>query len=317
MEEWVEGYLEKERTLAVKGVFILLVFLSHFSGYVRGDDLWLRAYRWASGFMGQSVVVPFLLYSGFGVMESLRAKGEAYRRTMPRRRILGTLLRFDVAVLCFAALALALGHAFSWRQFALSLVAWDSLGNSNWYIFVILVCYAVAWAVGRHSVWWLCAGLSAAMIGLASCRPPWWSNTILAFAFGAVYSVYREPLERFLRRWYWPLFASLAAVYSALWFVECVPHLACLVGNCRALLFAILVVMATMKVRLDSPVLRWFGANLFAVYIYQRVPMIALSETMPQWFCGIRAFAALFVCLSTTVAIAALVRKAEGRLAPR
>ena len=132
MEEWVEGYLEKERTLAVKGVFILLVFLSHFSGYVRGDDLWLRAYRWASGLMGQSVVVPFLLYSGFGVMESLRAKGEAYRRTMPRRRILGTLLRFDVAVLCFAALALALGHAFSLRQFALSLVAWESLGNSDW-----------------------------------------------------------------------------------------------------------------------------------------------------------------------------------------
>ena len=43
----------------------------------------------------------FLFYSGYGVMESIRKKGEAYVVAMPRHRVAGTLINFDVAVLIF------------------------------------------------------------------------------------------------------------------------------------------------------------------------------------------------------------------------
>lgn len=33
-----------------------------------------------------------------------------------------------------------------------------------------------------------------------------------------------------------------------------------------------------MKIRVDNPILQWIGKHAFAVYILQRLPMIALSE---------------------------------------
>lgn len=58
----------------------------------------------------QLVVVMFLFYSGYGVGESFKRKGDGYVKSMPRHRILATLLNFDVAVIVFILLGLALGH---------------------------------------------------------------------------------------------------------------------------------------------------------------------------------------------------------------
>lgn len=133
-------YLGREQCESVKGIFILLVFFSHFMGYVRQTG--------GVAFdmpLGQLIVTLFLFYSGYGVMESIRTKGAAYVREMPKRRILTTLLNFDIAVLAFIGVDLLLGQSLTAKQCLLSLVAWDSVGNSNWYIFVILLCYVAAW----------------------------------------------------------------------------------------------------------------------------------------------------------------------------
>lgn len=34
----------------------------------------------------------------------------------------------------------------------------------------------------------------------------------------------------------------------------------------------------TMKIKIDSPALKWCGKNLFPFYIYQRIPMIILAK---------------------------------------
>ena len=47
------------------------------------------------------MVAPFLFWSGFGVMESIRRKGEAYVRALPVNRGLRTLIHFDCALLLF------------------------------------------------------------------------------------------------------------------------------------------------------------------------------------------------------------------------
>jgi len=33
-----------------------------------------------------------------------------------------------------------------------------------------------------------------------------------------------------------------------------------------------------MKIKIDSPALKWCGKNLFPFYIYQRIPMIILAK---------------------------------------
>jgi uncharacterized phage infection (PIP) family protein YhgE len=68
---------------------------------------------------------------------------------MPRHRILGTLLNFDVAIIAFIIVDLLLGISISVNRCMLSLIAWEEVGNSNWYIFVILLCYIVTYVTMR------------------------------------------------------------------------------------------------------------------------------------------------------------------------
>lgn len=133
-------YMSKSQCNVVKGVFILIVFFSHFQQYVseaggRVFDIYL----------GQLMVAMFLFYSGYGVAASFAKKGVSYVRDFPKRRILTTLLNFDIAVAAFIVLDLIIGRPIGACQALLSFVCWESVGNSNWYIFAIIYCYAVAW----------------------------------------------------------------------------------------------------------------------------------------------------------------------------
>ena len=85
------GCLSRDTANVIKGAFILLVFNSHICDYW-GESNIIR------GFLGQMIVVPFLFYSGYGVMESIKMKGLDYIKSIPCHRILSTLLNFDVAV---------------------------------------------------------------------------------------------------------------------------------------------------------------------------------------------------------------------------
>ena len=138
---WNGAYLSKETTSTINGLFIALVFLSHFSRY----SIYMSNY--VGQRLGQLIVVMFLFYSGYGCMVQYMAKGRAYLQTFPKKRMLSTLVNFDIAVAVFVVVGLLLGKSFSIKQVALSFVCWDSVGNSNWYIFAILLCYLAFWLV--------------------------------------------------------------------------------------------------------------------------------------------------------------------------
>lgn len=147
-------FLSKEKTDSIKGIFILIVFLSHISEYFAAAGADLSAWHDKLLFLipkafGQLMVVMFLFYSGYGVMESIKKKGIEYINRIPRKRVLNTLLNYDVAVVIFAATGLMIGNEASMSSFCLSLTAWDSVGNSNWYIFIILVCYLLTFLTIR------------------------------------------------------------------------------------------------------------------------------------------------------------------------
>lgn len=46
----------------------------------------------------------------------------------------------------------------------------------------------------------------------------------------------------------------------------------------RAIFFALLIVLLSMKIQISSKALEWLGKRLFPLYIYQRIGMIVLSE---------------------------------------
>ena len=63
-------YLEKRKTQSISGVFVLLIFLRHFCQYIKIDKADYLFYVF-DHFINQWIVIPFLFYSGYGVMQSI------------------------------------------------------------------------------------------------------------------------------------------------------------------------------------------------------------------------------------------------------
>lgn len=277
-------YLSVPNTQAIKGIFILMVFFSHFNSYITLSGNWDQLYQKFFFFIGQAMVAPFLFYSGYGVMESIKRKGTVYVAGIPKKRVLGTLFNFDCAVVLYLILGLLLGSNFTAKQILLSLIGWDSLGNSNWYIFVILVLYVLtylAFAIfPKKSPY-----LSVTILGVIVCaliyitrryhiRDVYWYDTMLCYILGMGYSLVKQYVEKILNKngiiWLASLLLSVG-LYVALkgrgiWD---------LAAN---LMFTIALVILTMRVTLHNKVLQWCGEHLFELYILQRIPMIVLDK---------------------------------------
>jgi hypothetical protein len=296
---------------AIKGISILLVFVTHANQYVYGngygysmlgDQLFLAI----DESIGQLCVVMFLFYSGFGTEFSILNKGENYAKRIPKRRCLTTLLNFDVAVIVFLVVSLLLGKTVTLSKFCLALTGWESIGNSNWYIFDIILCYFISFlstriATGARNRFLAILVLTLLLIAaLYVLKPFWWYDTLLAYPAGAFVAWRKDWFIELARKRYWVVLST-----SLLSFVLLInfglAHV--LTFNLASVMFAVLVVAITMRVRVENPVLVWLGANLFPIYIYQRVPMMVTTELFPS-FVASQAVLFCVICFAVTLVIA-------------
>ena len=309
---WFDPFCRRH-TECSKGIFIGWVFISHLWGYLEAAHVSLPGDRVAKlflGVLGQLMVVMFLLYSGYGVAKSLMTKGMPYARDIPRRRILATLVRFDIAVLVFLVPCCCL-HGFPGvGKIALSLIAWSSLGNSNWYIFAILCSYAIMWVwglawagrrgFGLAALLTLFGAFACLLVALALVKDTYWYDTLLAFPIGGLFAVREDRLVAIAKRRYWWLVAVSAVVLAVLMTVS--RDAFGIIRNVRAIVFGTLFVLVSMKVEFRSPALQWMGRRLFPLYIYQRLPMMVFAAVCGGAF--IRSVPYLYVAASAAATLA-------------
>lgn len=292
------SYAGSDAILSLKGVFILLILASHFSGYgakaVAKTLPWgwdASTYAGIQSALGQMVVVPFLFFSGYGVFLSLRDKGEDYFAGFPVKRILAVLFRFDLAVIPYFLLKVCDGKVPDAGSIVGGFTAWSSFGNSNWYIFTVLVLYALSYlaflpfrkAAGARretSALLTLAVLSLAFIPVMAelKKPAVFFNTSLAYLAGAAFAAGKRRFDEAFLSGNGPWFLLLALLAAVFPFLK---------GQCPALfyyeaasvVFAVFVVLLLAKVSNRNPLLVFCGRHLFAIYILQRLPMLLLART--------------------------------------
>jgi len=296
-------YLSKESTNAIKGICILLVFLRHANQYVKesgydyscfGDYLFLSV----DGFLDQLIVIMFLFFSGYGVVCSIQKKGYSYINSIPKHRVLNTLLNFDVAVFFYIIVALIVGRELSLSNVILSFFAWESIGCSNWYIFVILICYISTWLVFMIrkidlditkkiviQIFLIMVFLIIATVFLViSGKGQWWYNTILVYPLGMFFGIFHKKVEFivFKGKNYYLIFGACVILFLLSWLPHIVsnihiPGITLVCWILRIVASIAITIMLMMKFEIGNKFLVWLGVNLFPLYIYQRLPMILLS----------------------------------------
>jgi len=290
-----EGYIGRETTIAIKGIFAILILFGHSRQYLPPPtenscismDCCVISESVLSWF-GQLIVVMFLTYSGYGIMEAFKRKRKQYLNGFLKKRVLKTLVHFDLAVLLFMLLALILGHEYPAASWMWSWTGWTSVGNSNWFVFDIIVLYLLSYfgliiverkGLNEKHFLWIIFGLSCCfLLFMLKNKQLWWYDTILAFPAGMLWSVYRDRIEAICSKptRYWISIAITLAVFAGCLYAGRNYKSAFLF--LASPLFGILVIMITMKLRIGNPVLNWIGINAFSIYILQRLSMIVASE---------------------------------------
>lgn len=305
-----EDVLEKGVTDSIKGVCIWLVFLTHFASYVSYESTIDILGGKISNVFGQLIVAPFLFFSGYGVCESIRKKGDAYLRQFPKNRILKTTIHFFFAVLLFLILALIRRQELTFTKVLLSFVGWDSLGNSNWYIFVVLGLYIITWLsfvlIKKEKVALLLVTfLSIAfMVLLYFTKETWWYDTLICYVLGMWFSVYKTKVVDFFTKnnVVWCLFTILViALLSLTWFVPSIKYLSMVVLLIKAPLLCLLILLILLKFKISNGILRFCGIYLFEIYILQRLPMIIFKDL---GILDVSIYLYFAICLIMTIGLA-------------
>lgn len=299
-----DAFLDKSTADPIKGIFIFIVLLSHMRDYISpGGSVFDSLYAAFFPMIGQLMVAMFLFYSGYGCYESFQHK-ENYLKGFLKKRVLKTLVNFAAALLLYVLVNLLFRFHYSAKEYLLCWIGWESIGNSNWYIFTILALYCMTWlgfAVERKTA----ARLSVPIVSLlcvayiyfmhAAGKESWWYDTSLCYPLGMMVSACKETLSQQLKstaKWLGWLAAALSA------FLVCY-KIGSLFSFFAACFFCLVVVILTAKLRIGNRPLSWMGKHLFEIYILQRLPMILLS-----WFQVIdpMLFSALAICATMLLA---------------
>lgn len=299
------GFLSAINTLPIKGIFTFLVLFQHVRDYITLSDTWINSvYLTVQDHLGQLIVAMFLFYSGFGVWESFKKKKQ-YEQTFFKHRILRTLLHFDIIVLLFIIIQLLLHNIRTPNEYLFCWIGWESVGNSNWYVFDILMLYLCANVsmvfqkkYGRGGI--CITILSTALLWVLlrfSGKHEYWVNTLAAFPLGMLFCSQKDKLYTVLSQKRMPYY--LTALFGLLLILSFKKgYILSNMGGgvdvygCTTCIFCILVVLISSWIRIGNPILNWAGRNVFTIYILQRLPMIVFAAM------GINAKPWLFITLS-------------------
>lgn len=284
--------LNRQTTMTINGLFLLLVVFSHFMTYIPMPHDLAKLTRIWMLVKGQLIVTTFLFFSGYGIYVQFEKRGRQYLKTFPKHRLLFLWLKFAVAVTIYLVLGLLAQRPMTLPHVLLSYLGLATIGNSAWYIFIILFLYLLtylAWELfptnNRRAIAFIIIGSGVYMLIAGRLLPEYYANTVFCYVAGMLYAHFKTAIEQAVcRNWFRYLVVGLSA-----FIVFAVSYLVCAKTSglirlasyqVAGIMFAFCFVWLAMRFKIHNPVLAYIGGSgMFSIYILQRLPMMLLKQT--------------------------------------
>lgn len=228
-------------------------------------------------YLGQLIVVSFMLFSGYAFVKQVCLKGDSYLSKIPRK-ILALLIVFMITVFAFIILGIIKGQKYDVQTTLLSMIGMRSVGNSTWYIFAIIFCWLFSYVVLRQKyinpIIFLFLLILLYIVLISRIKDLAFYNTVIAYGVGFSVAHYEKKLYQFFKKYYW-IFLTVSIV---LLLVGIPFHSIFIVDEIWVLAFCLLLLLFSMKVQLNSKILIWLNQYSLEIYLIQRIPMILLQH---------------------------------------
>ena len=238
------------------------------------------------------MVVMFLFYSGYGILESYKQKRE-YEQDFFKKRFCKTWLHFDIAILLYLVTGIVLGIKYDPINYVFCWIGWKAIGNSKWFVFDILALYMITFTtfkiintIAKNKenkrklvllTWLNLIGTVMLIIILFFFKNEegsYWYDTLLSYPCGMLFSCYRHMIEAKMKTGkYWGITIVMLTLFIVFY-----KNNSFITHNICSCLFAVLIISITMKVKCDNIILLWFGNRAFSIYILQRLPMMIMTH---------------------------------------
>ena len=284
-KEFYADYASGVQTRSINGICIMLILFSHTFAKVAPMGVFDTIYEPMRIFLGQFVVVPFLFYSGYGIMESINRK-ENYIKTFPKKRFLKIVIRFAIITILYIILHIILGTQYSIPHILLSFTGVTTIGNGNWYIlstFVFYISIILCFNLFKTNKILATIGVTVCLIILMIIEilfdfPSYYYSTTIFFAVGMFYSLLKKPFDRIVMKnnvvWASCLVISvLGFVFSKVLVDKLVVFYPMWCG------FGMLMILCTtMKIKIGNKALIWLGETTFFNITLQGLSQIILVK---------------------------------------
>ena len=279
-------FLDKTNTQTINGIFVILIFLAHYSSYLKSyypfDSITLKFIK----FLGQCINCSFLFYSGFGIHEQLQKNRFSYCRKLISVRFSRLLLKFMICVALYLIIDLILGQRYSISTIILSFVGFASIGNSAWYIFYMLIAYIGVYLSYRFFdkkqlslclfIFYLI--MYTLIFYVLFPEKEAYYLTSLVFPLGMFVSLKKLAIIEILKKHNFLIISVGIIIYIASFLIQHKLQLPGPFYNITAIFFTIILIVLTFKIKIESKILNYLGKNVFCIYILQRLPMMTASS---------------------------------------
>ena len=215
-------------------------------------------------------------------MNSIMAKGQKYIDEYPKNRILKTLINFDIAVVLYLVLNILLNIKYSTIDIFFSFIGLTGIGNSNWYIFDILIMYIVSYLAAKefHNDYSkqavmtiICTVIFIAVMKIAN-MPSRFVSTIMCYPFGVFICVYKDRIITLIKS------KKNTTVFVIVFILGITYKLRYddYIMNIASIFFVLSFIWFEVFFELDNKLLKFIGNHAFSIYILQRIPMIVFSH---------------------------------------
>lgn len=259
----------------LRGLCSIAIVFHHLSQRV---DL-SKAYLFR-GFLhvGYICVAFFLFSSGYGLQKSYLAS-DNYKKGFLQKRLSKILLPFLIVAVLFWIKDILNGVHYSVRSLLLALLT-GTLVDFSWYIICICSFYLAFWVFmhlcgKNHRLMILCACIWF-LVYLFSCKglgcDEWWFNTPQMLVLGMFWATYEKEILQVITKHYFAVLALVVLGFSAP-FIAAIyisaPYITLLLRMTAAVFFVPLVLVLSLKAKIDHPVLNFAGdisLDLFLIH---------------------------------------------------
>lgn len=294
-KEFFENSFSIDQTRALKGLFAIAVMLHHLYGILLPSFLSIKYFR----DVGYLMVGGFFLISGYGLMYGVLKKKD-YLKGFFRKRILALLIPYYL--IDFAYVVIRYYSTTDMAAFKTYVIE-SIFGLQLWFVPVMVLLYVLfrlsfigygkmkckyisPIILTAATLVFVIAFTHTQHMGINVLYGSNWNDTALCFTVGMWYCLLKDKIRPVMERFYYPITVAAIALFGfsfhkvlnlpAYVWPTSAEYL--LLREVSAVLFCVVVLLLSMKVRLGNGLLNLCGDLSFEIYLSH-----AIFITLFRW----------------------------------